>query len=338
MNALWLGDSNGEEAFDLEMHVFQSSVHKPWDWPMTGSVPPLHPLFSMKKLIFSQAMIAAALCAAGHGALMIDFNSNQNFGGTPTTGDPDNPATPAHNQSGYQSYHVNHEDPAQLNPASAGVYNVTYSVTGAGVTTVTPDWTNTTGNGVRQSIGRSDGEAGTWIGDKQSLLRDWIGIDSRSGSGGNSSGSPTYMTLTLGGLAAAEYSMRTYHHDVEQMNSLFTVEISTDGGSTYGSIINGRMTNSEAGGTPAGNEVPAGSGVNVIGGDPALLSSTMNLSFTATGSDDVVIRFAVDHPGSDSDVHQTFFGINGFELDQVPEPSSALLAFLGMGLLVRRRR
>lgn len=97
------------------------------------------------------------------------------------------------------------------------------------------------------------------------------------------------------------------------MNSFFTTEISTDGGETYGPIINGRMTNSLSGGTPAENEVLQGTEPNIAGGDPADLSSTQNLTFTANGTDDVVLRFA---PLGTGPVHRMFFGMNGFELDQ----------------------
>lgn len=292
----------------------------------------------MNKHTLFNAIAATALCGTGHGTLLLDFNSNQANGGAPVTGDPMSLTTPAHNEAGYQSYHVIHENGDQLNPATPGSYNTNFAFTGASVTTVTPAWPNTTDNRVRQSIGRSDGQAGSWTGNNVNLLRDWIGIDSRASSGGNSSGGPTYMTLTLGGLPAADYSMVTFHHDVENMNSFFTLEISTDGGGTFGAAIDGRMTNSLAGGTPAENEILPGDGVNVPGGDPADLSSTLNFAFTSTGTDDVVLRFTPVHPGSDATVHQTFFGINGFALTQVPEPSTGLLALLGLGILARRRR
>lgn len=292
----------------------------------------------MNKHTLFHAIAATALCGTGHGTLLLDFNSSQAGGGTPITGSHADPTTPVHNETGYQSYHVIHESPDQLNPATPGSYNTNFALTGASVTTVTPAWPNTTDVRVRQAIGRSDGQAGSWLGSNVNLLRDWIGIDSRAGSGGNSAGGPTYMTLSLGGLPAADYSMVTFHHDVENMNSFFTLEISTDGGTTFGSALNARMTNSLAGGTPAENEILPGDGINVAGGDPADLSSTLDFSFTANGADDIVLRFAPVHPGADTTVHQTFFGINGFQLSQVPEPSTGLLALVGLGFLARRRR
>ena len=52
---------------------------------------------------------------------------------------------------------------------------------------------------------------------------DWDGVD----------GDPTYMTLTLGGLAADTYSWTSYHHDTENVHGPFAVWISTDGGETF---------------------------------------------------------------------------------------------------------
>ena len=99
------------------------------------------------------------------------------------------------------------------------------------------------------------------------------------------------------------------------------------------------MTNSLAGGTPAENEVLPNTGVNIAGGNPADLSSTMNLSFTANGADEIVLRYAPTQ-GNDQ-VHRMFFALNGFELSQtsaIPEPSTGLLGLLGLSFLIRRRR
>jgi len=296
----------------------------------------------MKKHILSGAIALTSLSAAANAALWIDFNSNQAGGGAATAGDPTNAATPVHNNAGYLSYHVNHESAAHLNPATAGSYNTSFINSGAATVTVLPDWgASTNANTVRQSIGRSQGQADSWLGNDQNLLRDWIGIDSRSNAGNGAwdgtTGTPSYMTISLGGLPADTYSMRSFHHDVENMNAFFTIEVSTDGGATYGSILNGRMTNSLAGGTPAENEVLPNTGVNMVGGDPADLSSTQNLMFTANGTDDVVLRYAPLGPGNM--VHQDFFGINGFQLEQqVPEPSTGLLGLLGLALVGLRRR
>ncbi|MEN8775017.1 MAG: PEP-CTERM sorting domain-containing protein [Akkermansiaceae bacterium] len=291
----------------------------------------------MKKALTTTAVILSCVGSAS-ATLLVDFNSNQASGGNAVAGDPAGAAA-VHNEAGYESYHTNHESASHLNPATTASYNTTFINSGAVTVTLLPEWESGASNAVRQSIGRSQGQTDSWLGNSQNLLRDWIGTDSRAGGGiwDGTTGTPTYLFLTLGSLPADNYEMTTFHHDVENMNALFTTEISTDGGATYGSIINGRMTNSLAGGVPAENEILPGTGVNIAGGDPAALSSTQNLTFAANGSDDVVLRFA---PLGSGQVHKMFFGINGFELDQsaVPEPSTGLLGLLGAVMLFRRRR
>ena len=289
-----------------------------------------------KKHTLAGLLAFGTLATAANAAMWIDFNSNQAVGGDPVVGDPADATNAAHNESGYLSYHARHEIAADF---TAATYNTSFALTGSAVVTLTPAWPNTTANTVQQSIGRSDEQAASWLGNYVNLLRDWIGTDSR-GPGGNlnwdgTTGTPTYFTLTLGGLAAQDYAMRTFHHDVENMNAFFTTEISVDGGVNFGSLLNGRITNSLALGTPAENEILPGTGVNIAGGNPADLSSTQNLAFTANGNDDVVIRFA---PLGDDLVHKMFFGINGFQLEQVPEPSTGLLGILGAAAFCLRRR
>jgi len=258
-----------------------------------------------------------ALPAALNGQLLVDFNSNQSTGGTPVLGDPTDATNAAHQEVGYECYHAQHETEADF---VAATYNPTFSVTGAATITMTPSWPNTTANTVQQSIGRSQGQADTWLGEQVNLLRDYIGCDARTNQGGNGAwdgtiGTPTYFLLTLSGLPPEDYVMKTFHHDVENMNSTFTIEVSTDGGTTFDAPIIGRITNSLSGGTPAENEVLAGTPPNEVGGDPSDLSSTQLFNFTA-GADDVVLRFAPLTPGDTGPVHQMFFALNGFDLDQ----------------------
>ena len=266
----------------------------------------------------NQTLIGAliALPAGLSAQLLVDFNSNQNTGGTPVVGDPADPTNAAHQEPGYECYHARHETIADFVTAS---YNPTFSISGAAAVMMTPSWPNTTANTVQQSIGRTQGQADTWIGNNVNLLRDWIGCDGRTSQSGNgawdgANGTPTYLLLTFEGLPAANYEMTTFHHDVENMNSSFTIEVSTDGGTTFDAPINGRITNSLAGGTPAENEILSGTPPNEAGGDPADLTSTQVFAFTA-GAQDVVLRFT-PLPPAGLQVHQTFFALNGFHLDQ----------------------
>jgi len=249
--------------------------------------------------------------------LLVDFNSNQSAGGTPVGGDPADSTNAIHQETGYECYHAGHETAADFVTAT---YNPTFSNTGVATVMMTPSWPNTTDDNVKQSIGRSQGQADSWIGNKQNLLRDWIGCDGRPGSGGNGiwdgiTGTPTYLELKFEGLPPANYEMTSFHHDVENMNSTFTIEVSTDGGATFGLPITGRETNSLAGGNPAENEVLSGTAPNVGGGEPADLTSTQVFSFTA-GAQDVVLRFTPLPQGDPLPVHQTFFALNGFHLVQ----------------------
>ena len=62
-------------------------------------------------------------------------------------------------------------------------------------------------------------------------------------------------------------------------------------------------------------------------GGPEALSSTVMMSFTADGINDVVVQFT---PYADTEVHRRIWGINGLEITAVPEPSA--LALLGLGI------
>ena len=241
-------------------------------------------------------------------ALFVDFNSNQNGGGDSSGSFPEQTAA-IHLQAGYQSYHANHEVAAEF---ATGLY----TAFGASVT-LQPEWPDTTDNRVQQSLGRSDGESGNWDGDQLNLLRDWIGCDTRTGSGGNGDydgfiGTPTRFQLRIGSLPAGSYHWRSYHHDVEHAWADYFVEVSIDGGATFGTpSATQTMTDSQLGGDPASPLVYRGFDGTVGSVDPAGLPSTFTTSFTADGTNDVVVRFT---PIVDTGVNRRFMGINGFEL------------------------
>lgn len=262
------------------------------------------------------AMVGLALPSIASAQFLMDFNSSQASGGTPVFGDPTDPVNALHHEEGYFCYHAIHEDPTSFVPAT---YEVNFAGTGAASVTMTPEWPNTTAPTVQQSIGRSDGQADSWIGLKKNLLRDWIGADSRAGQSGNgpwdgTTGTPTYFQLRFAGLPAATYEMTAFMHDVEHMNCTFSIEVSTDGGTTFGTPIEGRMTNGLSAGNPSGNEVFPGTAPNVADGDPAELTSTQIISFEALANQEVVMRFAPFSNGVN--VHTEFVGLNGFEMVQ----------------------
>ena len=271
--------------------------------------------------------MVAGFPGAATADLLVDFNSTTQDSGP-------------HNAAGYEPYDAGHEVAADFVTLN---YNVTFALAGAATVSVTPAWPNTTDNRVRQMIDRSPGNDADWVGNNLDLVTDWIGSDSRTGSGGNGDWdrtgltTPTYMTLHLSGLPAGTYDWLSYHHDTENMWSDFQVEISTDAGATYGAATDMQMTSSNTGGSPPATVIYTGS----PDPDPKNLPSTFMTSLTADGVNDVVLRFAPFADGVDPvDTHKRFFGMNGFELTQVPEPSTFAVLCLCLGGLigVRRRR
>jgi hypothetical protein len=278
----------------------------------------------MKKVMMCLAVAALSLMASSPSAgivLKVDFNSNQDGGGDSTTAGDPGLSVANHNQEGWLSYHANHEVIAEFSTANYG-----------GIT-VTPAWSNTTDNRVQQSIDRGATNDATWDDSLGylNLVTDFIGTDTRTANGGNGNwdgvtGTPTYMTLTIGGLPAGDYQWTSFHQDTEHCHGPFAVWISTDGGANFSQLADGLMTDSTPGGTPDSLAV-------VSGPDVYLLPSTYHTSFVANGVDDVVLRFA---PYSDAaGVHRQIWGMNGFEI--IPEPATIALLGLG-GLLLRRRR
>jgi len=270
--------------------------------------------------MFRTLLIVVVIMASSASAdvvLKVDFNSNQDGGGDSTAaGDPGLSAA-AHNQEGWSSYHANHEVAAEFSTANYG-----------GIT-VTPDWPNTTDNRVRQSIDRGNnqndpptGYDGNWdnaAGDIN-LVTDFIGIDTRTANGGNGNwdgvtGTPTYMTLTLGGLSAGTYECISFHHDTEHCHGTFAVWLSTDGGGTFTQLADGLMTDGTDGGTP--DSATDGSYGLVTGPDAYTLPSVYTTSFSANGTDDVVLRFAPYSGVLGDAVHNQIWGMNGFELTRI---------------------
>ncbi len=245
-----------------------------------------------KKLIMLSGMICLIMMLSTAQAqlplpLMVDFNSTSQDDGP-------NP------QAGWSAYDAAHEVAADFDTKDYG-----------GIT-VTPTWPNTTDNHVQQMIDRTATYDASWDNSDGyiDLVTDWIGTDTRTDNGGNGdwdgvTGTPTYLDLALGNLPAGDYDWTSFHHDTERIWGPFAVWVSTDGGSTFTQLKDGVMTNGSTGGSPASPAVYSGP-------DPYTLPSTYRTSFTANGTDDVVMRFAA-YAGIDT--HRRFFHMNGFTLD-----------------------
>jgi hypothetical protein len=264
------------------------------------------------------------------GSLWVDFNSEQDGGGAPVQGDPADATNATHNAAGYSPYHAAHEVAAGFITAT---YSTTFAITGAATVSLTPTWSNTSDNRVMQSIDRGAGNDANYSNPgaySLDLVTDWIGVDTRTANGGNGdfngvSGTPTWIELTLGGLPAAEYQWVSIHHDTENVFSNFNVYVDTGAGFTL--VGSGYQNDSSPGGTPSSGTESAG---------PA---NTFATNFTADGLNPVAVRFEpLSGEIAAGLVHNQLFAINGFQLEQIPEPSTGILGLLGAGLLLRRRR
>lgn len=250
-----------------------------------------------KNSLFITALATAFGLAASPAQLWVDFNSTSQDAGP-------------HPDAAYQAYDAGHEVTTDF---ITQTFNVTFATLGTVDIAVTPAWPNSADNRVQQMIDRAAGNDNNWTDTNLDLVTDWLGIDSRTANGGNGNwdgvtGTPTYITLTLGDLPAGTYAWLSFHHDTENVFGTFSVDVSTDGGTTFVSNPDGVMTDSTAGGNPdSGNTVVDFAGMTANG-------SIYEMEFTANGANDVVLRFA---PYSANAVHQQLWAINGFQLSEV---------------------
>jgi len=280
----------------------------------------------MKLRSIATTILLATLTATAQAQLAVDFNSTSQDGG-PTV------------NAGWEAYSEDHEDKQDTDGWKTASYTTSF-----GTVTLTPDWPNTDDINVEQSIDRGAGNDANWLDTDLDGLTDWLGTDARAGSGGNgnwdgTTGTPTLMTLTLGGLNAGAYNWTSYHHDTENVHGNFAAWVSTDAGANFTALADGYMSDSTEGGNPDSATNGSPGLVTDLAG-LAAAGGVYNASFTADGSNDVVLQFA-PYAGTLGDaVHNQLWGINGFQLEAVPEPASMPLIVLGgvMLLAVRRRR
>lgn len=277
----------------------------------------------MIRKTFSLVLVASMACSTYAQDLNIDFNSTTQDGG-PT------------NNAGFQAYDAGHEVTADFVTKEYSAFGTTVGLT--------PAWPNTTANTVQQMIDRGAGNDATWTDSDLDGVTDWIGIDTRTGNGGNgdwdgTTGTPTYMTLSLSGLPANTYNWTSFHHDTENVHTDFAVWVSTDGGGSFTALPDGYMSDGTEGGSPDSAADGAFGPVTDFAG-MAAAGSIYSASFTSDGTNDVVLQFAPYSGRFGPEVHNQLFGVNGFQLSAVPEPASGTLAMLAAMMLaaVRRRR
>ncbi|MCH7227083.1 PEP-CTERM sorting domain-containing protein [Haloferula sp. A504] len=182
----------------------------------------------------------------------------------------------------------------------------------AGLTLSAPSTGINSGTTLR-SIDRGTGAG--YAGVLPSLNQTWWGQREGSQTPGG------YITIEIGGLSAGSYTFTSWHLDFNDQTGQMKIEFSDDDGASFTDVVSPFDLVS-------------------VTDDGATAPVVQSFNFTSTGAD-VHFRFtntAVD-PGS-SPVSGVFPVVNGFELDVIPEPSSALVLGVtaGFGLLRRRRR
>lgn len=282
-------------------------------------------------------LVLTSVCGVAHGQLWVDFNSTTQDNGP-------------HPHPAYQAYDAGHEVPEDFVTAEFDAFGGTVSFT--------PSWPDSTDANTMQMIDRGTQEGfdeddypivsshdANWLeGDDQllkdtgslDLLTDWIGVDTRTGNGGNGDydgdlGDPTRILFTLGGIPAGEYSWTSFHHDTENIHTAFMMDISLDGGATFATAGDGEfaMTSSAMNGNPAADVIYDGLDEDFEPIPLTDLPSTVQFNFNASG-DDVVLQFT---PLSEVAVHRQIMGVNGFQLEQlsIAEPAGCVIPDGGIG-------
>ncbi len=213
----------------------------------------------------------------------------------------------------YQPYTALHEinslDSDPVNGQAFGVDRLNQSYAAFGTTVKLsisyPDldrvsFTEAQLNTVKQLIDRA-GYVVNYVGAKTNLVRGWIGTDARAASNGNGTNVPTTMRLAIGGLPAGTYSLRSYHHDLQNQAGSFGMRV-TDADSA-GVLLSTKFRQTTSSG---GNLVNPGAGIG-----PETLRSTVTQVIRANGTDPVIVDFEKTE-GATTDL--SFFALNGIEI------------------------
>ena len=164
--------------------------------------------------------------------------------------------------------------------------------------------------------GNLDFRAVTRNGSLLALTNDWLGVDTRN------AGTDVTMTISIAGLPAGEYTWLSQHHDggpgATNGNLLGQADIVfIDASGSTGLVANGISFSSQNIGNPI---------------------STFTRNFTANGTDPVSLSMIMDNGQGGGTTNALFAFANSLVIDQVPEPSSALLAIAAMAVLLSNRK
>jgi hypothetical protein len=177
----------------------------------------------------------------------------------------------------------------------------------------------------------------TGVGSANAVFLDWISVSQLGGTVAIPALKPT-LSITLNGLVAGQqYLWKSFHHDASNQTGISAWTLDGLNGTVDGS--NGSTSTINAAATAFAGTTTITPDTTPVDGTPDN-PATLSQSFTASSST-VVFTLSPTVSTTLTFVESngvSFAVINGFTLEAVPEPSSALLGLFGALTLLRRRR
>jgi len=210
---------------------------------------------------------------------------------------------------------ADHETDAATDPDLGVNRSVTWPVSAFGGADITlgisyPDATDPR---VMQMYDRGTAGLDNYEGTRPDLVRDWVGADSRTTSGGNGPDAPTTLRMEISGLPDGTYLFRSYHHDLEAQQGRFQIEV-TDATRIAENLGYFRLTHSTDRPEPSvSDHRPQNPGP---GNPPSVLPSTIEFVFTVAGGKPMDVDFKIQQTaGNKNDfIRYSFFVCNGIEI------------------------
>jgi len=223
----------------------------------------------MKKTFAVACLCLLAGLGAAQGQLKVDFG-----------------VTGGAVQEGYQGYFATDKSLTSFTAQSYSAFGVTV--------TIQPTWAPDVVAGCVRMIDRGV----TDVPEAPSLLRDWIGTDTRT------TGDP--MTLTISGLPAGTYNWVSYHHDRNDQTGIFSVTIKDAAGSKT-------TTN-----------------IDISNGTNFQLANVTKFTATIVSDGRSPVALVFDQTSASSVVANAIFVMNAFDLTAV-DTGTAVIPSPGIG-------